>query len=46
MRPWCGGPRISQVRLGVGPPDALKTLLDITGGFHGLLGDPAWRIVP
>ena len=26
--------------------DALKVLLDITGGFHGILADPAWRIVP
>jgi hypothetical protein len=27
-------------------PEALKTLLGITGGFHGMLADPEWRIVP
>jgi len=26
--------------------DALKALLGITGGFHGMLEDPAWRVVP
>lgn len=26
--------------------DAVQVLLDITGGFHGMLADPAWRIVP
>lgn len=26
--------------------DALKVLLGITGGFHGMLADPEWRIVP
>ena len=26
--------------------DALKVLLGITGAFHGMLADPAWRIVP
>ena len=27
-------------------PDALKVLLDIRGGFRGMLADPTWRIVP
>jgi hypothetical protein len=26
--------------------DALKVLLDTTGGFRGMLGEPTWRIVP
>jgi len=26
--------------------EAVQTLLNITGGFHGMLADPAWRIVP
>ncbi len=26
--------------------DALQTLLGLTGGFHELLADPAWRIAP
>jgi len=26
--------------------EAVKDLLDLTGGFHGMLADPAWRIVP
>ena len=26
--------------------DALKTLLDMTGGFNGMLAEPTWRIVP
>jgi hypothetical protein len=26
--------------------EALRVLLDITTGFHGMLADPAWRIVP
>jgi hypothetical protein len=26
--------------------EAVQTLLGITGGFQGMLGDPAWRIVP
>lgn len=26
--------------------EALKVLLDRTGGFHGMLEDPAWRITP
>ena len=26
--------------------EALKVLLDTTGGFRGMLADPAWRIVP
>ena len=26
--------------------EALKMLLEITDGYHGMLADPAWRIVP
>lgn len=26
--------------------ETVRTLLDITGGFHEMLADPAWRIVP
>ena len=26
--------------------EAVQVLLGITGGFHGMLADPAWRIVP
>jgi len=26
--------------------DAVKVLLGLTGGFHGMLSEPAWRIVP
>jgi hypothetical protein len=26
--------------------EAVRVLLRITGGFHGMLADPAWRIVP